>query len=147
MRLKLQMRIPAAALLSVGAAAFSQPSPPANAQFKARLTTVPIEASTAANVTGSGSAVAALDGRILSINGTFQGMQSPATRAQVRVGPKGVRGPVEFDLIVTPAPAGTLTGTFTLSPVQMDSLKKGWFYIQIHAEAAPEGNLWGWLLP
>jgi hypothetical protein len=33
-----------------------------------------------------------------------------------------------------------------LSADQVDSLKKGKFYIQINSEKAPEGNLWGWLM-
>jgi hypothetical protein len=81
------------------------------------------------------------------VNGTFTGMKSAATLAQVHFGPKGVRGPVEFGLMVENAAAGTINGNVTLTRVQVDSLRKGWFYIQIHAEKAPEGNLWGWLLP
>jgi len=26
-------------------------------------------------------------------------------------------------------------------------LEKGRFYVQLHSEKAPDGNLWGWLLP
>ena len=41
---------------------------------------------------------------------------------------------------------GTLTGSIQLTPVQIDDLRRGRLYIQIHSEKAPEGNLWGWLL-
>ena len=34
-----------------------------------------------------------------------------------------------------------------LSPVQIADLEKGRLYIQLHSEKAPDGNLWGWLLP
>jgi hypothetical protein len=37
--------------------------------------------------------------------------------------------------------------TITLTKVQVDTLRRSWYYIQIHAEQAPEGDLWGWLLP
>jgi hypothetical protein len=83
----------------------------------------------------------------LSVNGTFAGMKSAATLAQVHLAPKGIRGPVEFDLMVEKAAGGDISGSVTLTKIQLDSLKKGWFYIQIHTEKAPEGNLWGWLLP
>jgi len=42
---------------------------------------------------------------------------------------------------------GTLSGSFDLTPDQIESLKKGKWYVQIHSEKAPDGNLWGWLLP
>jgi hypothetical protein len=74
-------------------------------------------------------------------------MKSAATIAQMHFGARGVHGPVEFDLTVDNAPNGTIRGSATLTKAQLDSLRKGWFYVQIHAEKAPDGNLWGWLLP
>ena len=90
---------------------------------------------------------ATLDGTTLTIAGTFQGMKSAATLAQVHMGARGVRGPVEFDLVIDKSASGTVRGSVTLTKVQVDTLRKGWYYIQIHAEQAPEGNLWGWFLP
>jgi len=113
--------------------------------FKARLSPVPV-ANSNAGITGLGSATATLMGRSLSVRGTFEGMRSAATIAQIHLGQRGVRGPVMFDLTVTKAPNGTLTGSFTLTPVQVEAVKGGRFYIQIHSESAPDGNLWGWLL-
>jgi len=72
--------------------------------------------------------------------------RSAATIAQIHLGQRGVRGPVMFDLTVTKATSGTLTGTFNLTPEQVEAVKGGRFYIQIHSEQAPDGNLWGWLL-
>ena len=115
--------------------------------FKARLSRVPVESSTLAAITGLGSVTAVLNGRSLSVRGTFEGLQTPATIAQIHLGPKGVRGPVMFDLTVTKATSGSITGTLTLSPEQVEAVKRGRFYIQVHSEKAPDGNLWGWLLP
>ncbi len=126
---------------------FAQSSAPPATAFRARLSPVPVESSTASKITGSGTVAATLDGSKLTINGTFQGMKSPATIAQVHMGARGVRGPVEFDLSVDKSPSGTVSGTITLTRIQIDTLRRGWYYIQIHAEDAPEGNLWGWLLP
>jgi hypothetical protein len=120
-------------------------SPPAT-RFRARLSPVPVETTTASRITGSGSVTATLDGAKLTIAGTFQGMKSPATIAQVHMGQRGVRGPVEFDLNVDKSPNGNINAVITLTKVQIDTLRRGWYYIQIHAEQAPDGNLWGWLL-
>ena len=111
------------------------------------MSPVPVESSNASKITGSGTVTATLDGSKLTIAGTFQGMKSPATIAQVHMGARGVRGPAEFDLSVDKSASGTVSGTITLTKIQIDTLRKGWYYVQIHAEQAPEGNLWGWLLP
>lgn len=114
--------------------------------FKARLSTVPIDVTMMATVAGSGAASAVLTGRKLSIAGTFQGLRSPATIAQLHLGPKGIRGPAVFDLTITHTASGTIGGSIELSPAQVEDLRNGRFYVQIHSEKAPDGNLWGWLL-
>ena len=30
---------------------------------------------------------------------------------------------------------------------QLADLEKGRLYVQLHSEKAPDGNLWGWLMP
>jgi hypothetical protein len=114
--------------------------------FKARLSPVPVESSRA-GITGLGSATATLTGRSLAVRGTFDGMRTAATIAQIHLGPRGVRGPVVFDLTVTKGTSGTLSGTFNLTAELVEAVKSSRFYIQIHSENAPDGNLWGWLLP
>jgi hypothetical protein len=114
--------------------------------FKARLSPVPVESATSSGVTGSGSATAVLSDRSLTVRGTFSGMQTPATIAQIHLGPRGIRGPVMFELIVTKSTSGTISGMFRLTPEQVEAVKQGRFYVQIHSEKAPDGNLWGWLL-
>ena len=134
-------------LMIIALALLAQSAAPPPTSFRARLSPVPVESSTASQITGSGTVTATLDGSKLTIGGTFQGMKSAATIAQIHMGMRGVRGPVEFDLTVDKTPSGTVSGTITLTKVQIDTLRRGWYYIQIHAEQAPEGNLWGWLLP
>lgn len=114
--------------------------------FKARLSPVPLDVAMQAIISGSGSVSAVLTGTTLSISGTFEGLRSPATIAQIHRGPKGIRGPVAFDLSVSKATSGTLTGRIELTPLQVADLENGRLYVQIHSEKAPEGNLWGWLL-
>jgi hypothetical protein len=116
--------------------------------FRARLSVVPIDLTMAKAVAGRGSVTATLDGRTLVVSGTFEGLRSPATLARVHRGPnRGLRGPVIFDLMVTTAAKGELSGTLELSAAQVTDLERGRLYVQLHSESAPEGNLWGWLLP
>jgi CHRD domain len=115
--------------------------------FKTRLAPVAIDAAMKTNIAGSGSATATLVGSKLTINGTFEGLKSNATMAHIHQGSAaGVRGAKLLDLTVTKAMNGTLSGSFDLTPEQTDNLKKGKWYIQIHSEKAPDGNLWGWLM-
>jgi len=99
-------------------------------------------------IAGYGSLTATLQGKQLSIQGSFEGLRSPATTAQIRRAPKGIPGPVipNFDLTVTKAEKGTVSGTLELTPDQIADLKDGRWYVQIQSERAPDGNLWGWLL-
>jgi hypothetical protein len=107
-----------------------------------------MDASMKVNIAGRGSASAVLTGTKLAISGTFEGLISPATTAQIRRGSvTGVRGPAILDLKVTPAITGTVSGAFDLDANVLESLRKGRLYVQIASEKAPDGNLWGWLLP
>jgi hypothetical protein len=119
----------------------------ASSQFRARLAPVPIDLVMQATITGRGTVTATLDGTRLSIAGTFADLKTPATLAKVHVGPKGIRGPAVLDLTVSGATSGAISGTFDLTPTQLDDLRNSRLYIQLHSEKAPEGNLWGWLLP
>jgi hypothetical protein len=119
--------------------------------FKVRLSPVPIDASMLATIAGSGSLSAVLTGTQLTITGSFDGLRSPATIAQLHKGPaRGVRGPVVAELTVsrsTDSTSGTISGTLDLTAIQITDLEKGRLYVQLHSEKAPDGNLWGWLLP
>jgi CHRD domain-containing protein len=135
-----------AAILLAARTAGAQTAEKSPETYKARLSVVPIDVSMQSTIAGSGSLTAALAGRKLTITGTFEGLRSPATLAQIHRGPKGMRGPAIFDLAVTKATSGTVSGTLDLSPAQIEDLRNGRMYVQIHSERAPDGNLWGWLL-
>jgi len=116
--------------------------------YTARLSTVPIDLAMAATVAGSGSVTATLKGRTLSVTGTFTGLRTAATVVRVHRGPnRGLRGAAIGDLTATPAVSGEVTGSVELTATQVDDLQKGRLYLQLHSEKAPDGNLWGWLLP
>ena len=134
--------VAAATILMLGCSAAPQ-----GAVFRARLSPVPVDSATSAVITGSGSVTATLSGRSLSVQGTYEGMRSAATMARIHRGPRGARGPAVFDLTVTKATNDSLGGTFMLTPEQVEDVRRGRFYVQVHSEKATEGNLWGWLLP
>lgn len=115
--------------------------------FKVRLAPVATDIAMRENIAGLGTVTATLAGSKLTLNGTFEGLKSNATAAHIHQGTAtGVRGPKLLDLTVSKAVSGTLSGTFDLTPEQLDAFKKGKWYVQIHSEKAPAGNLWGWLV-
>ena len=119
-------------------------------KFRGRLAPVPALGIAPAAVAGVGSASATLMGRKLAVTGSYEKMASAATVAHLNLGPvTGVRGDRVFDLTVSKTgdgTSGTIAGNFDLTPEQVDALKKGKFYVQIHSEGAPNGHLMGWLL-
>jgi hypothetical protein len=84
----------------------------------------------------------------LTVTGTFTGLKSAATVVKIHRAIKGVRGPAVLDLPPpTSALEGQITGSVDLTPTQLDDLGKERLYLQLDSDKAPEGNLWGWLLP
>ena len=115
--------------------------------FRARLSTVPVDATMLSSVAGSGSLKAVLAGNKLTVTGAFEGLRSPAIRASIHIGPqRGIRGPAVHDLTVTKERAGSIGGSLDLTSSEVEDLRNGRLYVQIDSERAPEGNLWGWVL-
>ena len=120
----------------------------AQSLFETRLDSVPVDFRTQPQTTGDGAVTARWDGSSLLIEGRFEGLASAATTAWLHVGAAiGVRGPSAHELVVTRDSSGTLSGNIPLSRAERDALQAGRLYVQIHSESAPDGNLWGWLLP
>jgi hypothetical protein len=59
----------------------------------------------------------------------------------------GVRGPLIANLTISPKTTGTLSGMVQLNPQQLAALHKGGLYVEIDSDKAPEGDLWGWIMP
>jgi len=115
--------------------------------YKVRLAPVAIDAAMKSVIAGEGTVTATLDGNKFMISGTFTGLKSPATAAHIHQGSApGVRGAPLLNLAVTKAQSGEVSGMFELSPEQIGALHKGRWYVQIHSEKAPAGNLWGWIV-
>jgi hypothetical protein len=144
------MRTTVASVVLVAACAVA-PAAQSGKTYRTRLAPVPMTTAMASTVAGVGTISAVVSGSKVTFTGTFEGLKSPATIAQIHKAPRGIRGPVveKLDLKVTNNPngtSGTITGTLEFTPQQLADLEKGWLYVQLHSEKAPEGNLWGWLL-
>ena len=149
-----------AALVAASLALAAAISAQSGDKYTVRLGMVPAaNANQQALVTGKGTATAVLTGNRLTINGSFEGLPAPATAARVHYGiAKGARGKAIADLTVSKSASGTISGAVTLTPEQLEGLKQGRLYIQVHSErgippeqgkAQPDvdnSNLWGWLL-
>jgi len=118
--------------------------------YTARLGWVPTTPTDRPNVIGKGSATATLAGRKLTISGAFDGLAGPATVARLHRGiAKGARGAAISDLTVTQAASGKLSGSVDLTAEQVEALKQGKLYVQLHTAKGvpPDGStLWGWFL-
>jgi opacity protein-like surface antigen len=116
--------------------------------FEAELDPVPFDATNRADVINSiGAVTASLDGATLTVQGTFSNLASAAKDGSFRIGlAKGVPGDaIGGNLSVTHAQAGTVSGSVTLSPAQVEALHRQALYIRIDSDKAPDGNLQGWL--
>ena len=117
--------------------------------MRARLSPVPVDATTQAAITGLGSATATLAGTTLTVEGRYKGLQSAATTVRVFQSPhRGLRGPLVGQFAVAAgATAGAFSGTVALTREQATAFAAGLLYVQVQSEKAPDGNLWGWLIP
>lgn len=116
--------------------------------MRARLSPLPVDATTQGAITGLGSATATLTGTTLAIEGTYKGLQTAATSVKVSQSPqRGLRGPLVGQFAIAGGgTSGTFSGAVTLTREQATAFAAGLLYVQLQSEKAPDGNLWGWLL-
>jgi hypothetical protein len=130
------------------AAVFGAEAGAQSRQYRARLSPVALDVAMQATIAGSGSVTATLSGTTLTVTGNYAGLKTASTVARVHRSPRtAMRGPAIGDLTITAGMSGTIAGTLELTKEQVDDLASGRLYVQLHSEKAPEGNLWGWLLP
>jgi hypothetical protein len=126
----------------------------ADQSFDFRLSPGPRLVGTRAESSGAGRVHAALAGNVLTLSGTYHGLLAAPATAQLMMGPlPGVRGPKLADLTImpaingTPAVNGTVSGKLTLNKQAMAAFAKGGLYVEITSQPAPDGDLWGWVMP
>lgn len=113
--------------------------------FRARLSPMPTTPLTKDRITGAGEVILTLNGKVLSVSGEFSGMSSAATAAHIHNGPPAQPGPVIFVLELSGDSSGSLSGELELSDEQIAALKANAFYVQVHSESNPPGELRGWV--
>lgn len=117
-------------------------------QYRARLSPVALDVAMQATIAGSGAVTATLNGSTLTLTGNYAGLKTASTVARMHRSPRtAMRGPAIGDVKITLGTNGTISGTLELTKDQVDDLANGRLYVQLHSEKAPDGNLWGWLLP
>ena len=107
----------------------------------------------------SGKVSAVLKGHKLIVTGKFKNLSSPLQpvgtvgAAHIHFGAPGVNGSVVFELTPTLNSDG-LSGyfdacqnRFTLTDEQIDAVKRGDYYVNIHTETYPDGEIRAQLLP
>jgi hypothetical protein len=120
----------------------------ASSIFHVRLSPGPRLVGTRADRSGSGSVTATLEGDTLTLQGSFSGLLAVPTGAHLHMGSlPGVRGPRIADLTVSQSTIGIVSGTVELNAQQLAALRKGGLYVEIDSDKAPEGDLWGWIMP
>ena len=116
--------------------------------YASRLTAVAYDGAMRANVQGDGHVSASLSGSSLTVSGDFTALPSAATSVKLYSGPGiGVPGDAILDLQLSGQNQGSISGTVKLNGRQLTALKQGHVYVQLNSQKAPDGNLWGWLLP
>ena len=127
---------------AVGAPAFAADN------YQTNIGPTPLDGSNRANVLGRGSVLATLNGKTFTLHGTFAGLASPATQAHLCMGNvMGGTGPAIYDVTVSQAQSGDISGAVMLTPEQVAALKVGKIYVLLDSQKAPKGNLWGWFQP
>lgn len=116
--------------------------------YTTRLEAVAYDGAMRMNVQGDGHVSATLNGKTLTVTGVFTDLPSAVTSVKLYSGPGiGVPGPAIADLQLSGQGNGSISGTVSLSAAHLTALKQGHVYVQIDSQNAPDGNLWGWLLP
>ena len=122
---------------------------PALERFGGRLSRMPVDLVTTSTIRGEGAVTARLHERELTLQAEFRGLSSPVTAVHVHNAPRARPGEVAFPVDVGDpmGTAGEFVATVTLTDAQAAELRAGRYYLQIHTEANPGGELRGWLLP
>ncbi|WP_019586216.1 CHRD domain-containing protein [Deinococcus apachensis] len=89
-----------------------------------------------------------LQGRTLTVVGTFQDLSSAATMAHIH-GPADentnapVLLPLTIDQVTNGARSGRISGIFTLTDQQVEWLNNRQLYVNVHSETHPNGEIRG----
>jgi hypothetical protein len=100
------------------------------------------------NSTATGSAMAMLNGSMLSVSGVFSGLVANVTDAHVHIAPVGIAGSVVLPLDIAAGPdnmSGNISGSAEVNSTIMDAFANGTLYVNVHSETYPDGEIRGQL--
>ena len=148
MTIPVSRRIAILALCLTGIAASAVTSEAASETFKVALAGAqqvpPVETS------GSGTAELAYDPatRMLTWSVSYSGLSSSATMAHFHVGAAGKNGPVAVWISKKGEPVTSpIKGEATLTPEQAQQFTAGDWYINVHTQTHPAGEIRGQVVP
>ena len=91
---------------------------------------------------GTGTALIDLEGNTLKWTVTYSGTTGPVTAGHFH-GPAAAGANAGVALPFTGSMASPIVGTATLTPAQLDQVKAGLWYVNLHTAAHPGGELRG----
>jgi len=84
----------------------------------------------------------------VTVTGSFVGLSSNAIAAHIHgPAPVGTNAAVLVPLMVPATTSGTVSGTGSMSTVQMDNMINGQTYINIHSTMFPDGEIRAQIVP
>lgn len=114
------------------------------AQYYARLSGDQEVPGTGSPATGDCSVTTV--GSTVSVSCEFSGLEAAATASHIHGAPAGSNGPVLLGLTPTLATSGVISGGGTLSDENLEALRSGETYINLHTSAHPAGEIRGQIL-
>ena len=91
---------------------------------------------------GSGTAKVELDGTVVKWTVTYSGMTGPVTAGHFH-GPAAMGSNAGVVVPFAGPLASPIVGSATLTPAQVDQLKSGMWYVNLHTAANPGGEIRG----
>jgi len=138
--------VPLAIMLSLAGAGVARADP---APFKVELTGA--QSAPPVDTTGSGTAELTFDPatRVVTWNITYSGLSSAATMAHFHGPAKAGQNapPVIWLSKQGSPPANPMTGSATLTPEQAKQFADGEWYVNLHTQAHPAGEIRGQVIP
>lgn len=138
--------VPFAIMLSLAGAGVARAD---SASFKVPLTGA--QCVPAVDTSGSGAADLTYDPatRVVTWNITYSGMSSPSTMAHFHGPAKAGQNapPVIWLSTQGSPPANPMTGSATLTPEQAQQFSAGEWYINLHTQSHPAGEIRGQVIP
>jgi CHRD domain len=148
MNISFSRRIVILAVCSTAVFAWAATTKAAPEAFKVALTGAqqvpPVETA------GSGAADLTYDPatRMLTWSVSYTGLSGPATMAHFHVGGEGKNGPVAIWISKQGSPTESpIKGEATLTPEQAQQFAAGGWYVNVHTQAHPAGEIRGQAMP